>query len=147
MKLFKRTYTIKADSEHVYKCFSDLDYLLKEINRLKDNDELKVTKKGDELIFKQKTKLFSLKELEKTHPSFYKSEVVPIDKKLLRFGKAIINCEFSSGSENTVVKVTIVSSKTPGFIWRIFIRIILFIFKIQSRNDEKRFIKAIEEGA
>ena len=147
MKLLKKTYNIKAELEHVYKCFSDLDYILREINRLKNNDELKVTKNGDEIIFKRKTKLFSFKEIEKSKPSSYKSEVIPLDGKLMRFGKAIIECEFSRNGNHTKVDMTVISSKTPGFIWRIIIRVILFIFKLQSRNDEKEFINAIEKSA
>jgi len=145
MKLLKRTYNIHADLEHVYTCFSDLDYIIKEINRLKDNNEVKVTKKGNEIIFERKSKIFSLKELEKNRPLFYKSEVIPLDEKILRFGKATINCMFSKNGENTQVIVTVTSSKTPGVIWRIFIRAILLIFKFQSRHDEKKFIKAIEK--
>lgn len=114
MKLLKKTYSVKANLEHVYICFSNLDYILNEINRLKDNDEVKVTKKGKEIIFKRKTRIFSLKELEKIQPSFYKAEVIPIDKKLLRFGKATIECEFSRNGSNTEVYMTVISSKTPG---------------------------------
>ena len=147
MKLLKKTYNIKAELEHVYKCFSDLDYILREINRLKNNDELKVTKNGDEIIFKRKTELFSLKEIEKSEPSSYKSEVIPLDEKLMRFGKATIECDFSRNGNNTKVDVAVISSKTPGFIWRIFVRVILFVFKLQSRNDEKKFIHAIEKSA
>ena len=65
----------------------------------------------------------------------------------MRFGKATIECDFSRNGNNTKVDVAVISSKTPGFIWRIFVRVILFVFKLQSRNDEKKFIHAIEKSA
>ncbi|MEW8052196.1 MAG: hypothetical protein AB2792_13375 [Candidatus Thiodiazotropha sp.] len=147
MKLLTKTYNIHAGIERVYYCFSDIDYILKEINRLKDNDELNVVKRDDELIFIGKTDLFSLKESESNKPKFYKSKITPISDALMRFGTATVTCEFSENGNNTRVIVDITSSKTPGFIWRIFIKIIIFILKFQSRADEKRYIKAIEQSA
>ena len=147
MKLLSRIYNIHADIDHVYYCFSDIDYILKEINKLKNNDEIKVVKRNNELLFIGKTSLFSLRELESNRHELYKSQITPIADNLLRFGSATITCVFSEKGEQTQVIVDITSSKTPGFLWRIIIKTILFIMKLQTRTDEKRYIKAIEQNA
>jgi len=121
--------------------------MLKEINKLKGDDEVTVYKENEELVFRGKTDLFSLKELEANSPVLYKSQLTPLDNILLRFGTATIICQFSEKGETTEVLVEMTSSKTPGFFWRLFIKLTLFIMKIQSRSDEKLYIKAIEESA
>ena len=147
MKLFSKTYNIKASIEHVFYCFSDYDYILKEINRLNKHDEVYVVKNKQGLDFKGKSTLFTLKQLEVNTPILYKAKITTVDKNLLRFGNAVLNCSFTEKDNITNVKVEVNSDKNPSFIWWFFVKIILFILKIQSKKDEKLFIQAIEQNA
>ena len=108
--------------DHVYNCFSDTDFILKEINKLKDDDEITAFKKDGGLVFRGKTDLFSLKEFEAKSPFLYKSQLKTLDNILVRFGTAIITYQFSKKGETTEVLVEMTSSKTPGFLLRLFIK-------------------------
>lgn len=147
MKILSRKYNIRADINHVYYCFSDMDYILQEINRLNDSDQIKVVKKNNELLFKEKKNLFTIRELESKRPEYFKSQITPITDNLVRLGIATITSEFYDKGEKTQVIVNITSSKTPSFLIRVIIKIFLLIMNFKIRKDEKRFIQAIEQGA
>ena len=145
MRILTRKYTIKASIERVFYCFSDNDYILKEIKRLNKNNDIKVIKKDQALVIKGKSPLFSLKPLEVKEPILYTAQITPIVKNLLRFGNATITCRFAESKQTTHVWVEVKSDKDPGFLWWVFIKIIIFILMLQSRADEKQYIKAIEQ--
>lgn len=146
MKLLSKSYNIKANIEHVFYCFSDNDYIVKEISRLNKHDEVHVIKSNEDLEFKGKSTLFVLSQIETDKPKYYKAKITTVDKNLLRFGDAFIVCEFIENNGETNVKVEINSEKNPSILWWILIKIMLFIFKLQSRKDEKLYIKAIEQN-
>ena len=147
MKILTRKYNIKANIERVFYCFSDTDYILKEIKRLNKSNEINVVKKDQMLEFRGKSTLFILKQLEAKEPVFYIAQITPIDKILLKFGNATLTCKFTENGETTFVLVEMHSEKDPNLLWKVFIKIIIFILMLQSRSDEKRYIKKIEQHA
>jgi len=145
MKLLTRKYNIKANIERVFYCFSDTDYILQEIKRLNKNNKIKVVKKDQMLEFKGKSTLFRLKKLEVKEPFLYRAQIIPIDNTLLKFGNATLTCKFGENSGETDVQVEMHSEKNPKLLWKVYIKIIIYILMLQSRSDEKRYIKKIEQ--
>ena len=147
MNILTKKNKVKANISHVFHCFTDIDYIHKEFNRLAKSEGLKIIKKNQELEFKGKKTLFKLKEIEAEKPNYYKAELTPTSKQLMRFGGAEITCNFSNNGEYTKVITKITSNNNPTYFWKIFIKIIVFVLVFQSRKHEKQYVLAIEKSA
>ncbi len=149
MNLLTRKYKVKAKINHVFHCFSDIDYLHTEFNKISNQNEkkLKIIKQNKSLEFIGKSSIFKLKEIEVVPSSLYRAEIIPTSKSLMRFGGATIVCTFSENEKYTKVLTKITSNKEPSFFWKIFIRVIVLGIQLQSRTDEKVYIRNIEKNA
>jgi len=149
MKLLKTNSRVKAEIDRVYKYLSDLDNLYNDINYLKENNEVKVarTDSGVEFIGKGKELLFKMENIEYEENYGIRIKVVTEGRHLKRFGDADIISRLSYANNTTNIETVVMTEKTPGFIWRIFIKLMVFIYMFQSRSVEKAYIKRIEDRA
>jgi hypothetical protein len=146
MQLFRKIYTIRADIDRVFYCFSDFDYILKEMHRLKDDEDIEVFRQGDKLVFKGESTLFSISQTETNKPVLFRAQITPESKSMSWFGTATITCQFSDCGKTTQVLTEITISKNPNFFWKGLIKVIMFIIQWRSRSDEKKYIEAIEQN-
>jgi len=147
MNILIRNYYVKANINHVYFCFSDIDHLYKEFTRLANNKTIKIIKHNQEIEFKGERTIFKLKLVEFEKPNYFSAEITPAKKMLNTFGKAKLTCNFKNNGEYTKVSSVLTSEKNPSLFWKIFIKIIVFILVFQSRKNEKQYICAIEKNA
>jgi len=147
MNLLIRKHKVKANINHVFHCFTSIDYIHKEGNRYAKSKGLKIIKNNQELEFKGKKTLFKLKEIEAEEPTYCKVEITPMAQNLKKFGGATIIFDFSESEGYTEVLTKITSNNNPSLFWKIFIKIIMLVLVFQSREDEKKYIQNIEKNA
>jgi len=147
MKILTRKYKVKANINHVFFCFTDIDYIHKEFNRLAKGEGIRSVKNNLELEIKGKKSLFKLKAVEEEAPNYFEAEITPTSKQLMKFGGVVIICNFLFHGEYTKVTTKVISNKNPSLLWKLFIKIIASILVFQSIKNEKRFIQAIEKSA
>lgn len=145
MRLIRKTYHIRAAIDRVYYCFSDFDYIQKEIHRLKRDEEIEVFRQGDKLVFKGESALFSISQTGMTKPVLFRARIIPESKNMSWFGTVTITCQFRDCGKTTQVLTEITSNKKPNFLWKGLIKVIMLIIQWRSRSDEMKFIKAIEQ--
>lgn len=149
MKLLKTKTIVNVKMDHVYKYISDLDNLYNDINYLKDSDDVKLVNTDNGIEFKGKGNelLFKIVEAKSEETNVVRAKIITEGKHLKRFGNANVVSRLSYDKNVTNIETTILSEKTPGFIWRAFIRLAVFVYMFQSRDLEKAYIKRIEELA
>ncbi len=75
------------------------------------------------------------------------AEITPLSKPLSRFGSADIECIFLDTNNSTNIESKITSQIQTSIHWRIFIKLIAFILKLQSKSNRDKFIKHVENCA
>ena len=149
MKLLKTNTIVNVKMDHVYKYISNLDNLYNDINYLKNSDGVKSvnTESGIECKGKGNELLFKIVNIKGEKTNVVRAKIITEGKHLKRFGNANIVSRLTYENNTTNIETTILSEKTPGFIWRAFIRLAVFVYMFQSRGLEKAYIKRIEELA
>ncbi len=148
MIVLARKYVFNADINHVFTCFTNIDYLYNECSwSLKNDERIKIRKSKDGFIVKKSKDLLKIIEIEKQSPFLLKAEISPIPKELHKFGTLIATSTFEENGSKTVVKSIIESHHKPGLLWGVLIKIIVSVIVFQSRKLEKEFITVIEKNA
>jgi len=101
----------------------------------------------NELILIGKEPLFKIVPTQSKLNEISLYRIIPIAKSMQWFGTADLVYYFSSTNGNTELQMVINSDKNPKLIWRIFIKIYIFITSMRSRSYKKEFIKYVEESA
>ena len=124
-----------------------MKYFHSELLKLNDNKDIKITLNGNILEFEGKEKLFTLTELESNSSYQFKALFSPVANSLKYFGKGYLTCTLYPGKNGTYMLTELESVKNPGFVWRVFIKILTYIMMLQSNRYEKEFISKIEQNA
>ena len=112
-----------------------------------DYDRSKPFIAPNELTIIGKEPLFKIVPTQSKLNEILLYRTIPIAKSMQWFGTADLVYYFSSTNGNTELQMVINSDKDPKLIWRIFIKIYMFIISMQSRSYKKQFIKYIENSA
>ncbi len=151
MIIWNDTTRFNAPKDHVYKCYMDLSYFERELKRQQgkeitlEYDRTKGTDATTEVTVNTKSgPMIKFITQERVDNELLRGEVVPLSRYFERMGNADIMCRFTGTEEYTDVRSEIVSHHQPRLLWKVFIKVIVFILKLQSKSDRKRFIRYVE---
>jgi hypothetical protein len=147
MKLLSRKYQIKADIDHVIRCFTDFETIAKAITDIEPDGRVKPAVKSDGFYLAAEKPMIKISQFATDSNGIYSARITLLPEQLKRLGDAVVSCSFLSNQDGTSVVTTIESEKTPNPLWRLFIKIIALILALQSRSEEKQYIKWIEQNA
>jgi len=148
MILLRSKAKVNARIDHVYKYVNDIDKLYNDINDLKQSNDINALKieNGIEFKSKQNESIYKIvKNITETANEF-NATMSTESKHLKRFGNANIVSKLSSINNTTNIETVIITEKTPGFIWRVFIKLIVFVLMFQSKSLVKAYVNRIEES-
>lgn len=146
MIISTRKLIIKSDIEHVFYCFSNIDYIHEKLLTINKTKKLTIIKHNNKLDFINNEILFTLSELDFEENKYINLQLTPVAKHLNRFGAGLITCTFTEHNQETHVFTQLVSTKTPNIIWRIVIKALTRLFIWQTKKTENEFIKSIENS-
>lgn len=149
MILLRSTTKVKAGIDHVHKYINDLNNLYNDFIALNKNSDLKVVKIENGIEFKGKSNglLYTIIKNTPENTNEFSAIAIPESQHLKRFGNAHIVSKLSSVNSVTIIKTSIITEKTPGLLWRVIIKIIVYILMLQSKEYEKEYINRIEKNA
>ena len=146
MKIIKRKTHIKADVNHVNKYISDINVFHKELLKLNDIKDMKINLNNNviEVVGKESLLTFTVQNSDKNNG--FVAVVKPTAFNLKRFGNGTLTCTLYDNNGTDMI-TQLNSDETPNLLWRIIIRLIVFIVMLQSKSYEKQFINNIEQSA
>ena len=147
MKIIKKSTFINANIDHVYKYIGDIEFFYNELLKQNDNKDIKIKLNGNILEIINKETLFTLtiKEPEKQHQ--FKALFTPVALHIKRFGQGYLTCTLTNYKGGTNMLTQLESEHSPSFVWRIFIKTIVFLLFFKTSSYEKEFVKTIEQSA
>ncbi|MEW8050083.1 MAG: hypothetical protein AB2792_08280 [Candidatus Thiodiazotropha sp.] len=145
MKLFSRKYQLKADKDHVIRCFTGLEMVAEAISNIHRDGRVKSVVKSDGLYLMTKEPMIKITQFAVDSKGMYSAQITPISKSLKRFGDVIINYIFTSTRLGTSVVASLESEKIHNLFWRLFVKFIVLALVLQSRSDENKYIQWIEQ--
>jgi len=146
MRLLETNTLVKAGLDQVYEYISDLNNLYSDIEYLKESNDVKVVRSESGIEFEGKNNelLFRIIKLNAKESNRVVLKIITEGKHIKRFGNADMLIHVSCTDSCTNIETIIETEKTPGFIWRIVIKLAVLVFMFQSRNTEKAYIKRVE---
>lgn len=154
MQLLNSRMRIRAPAQHVFTRLTDIAYIKRELQRDPWGRRLTIKHdrhhpfaQGKEIVFTKGRPLISMRITQSIPGQCLEASIELHSHALRHLGTAYMTCALKEHGEQTLLHTQINSTKKPGVIGRIFIRLTIWGLRIQSRRTERDFIRHIETTA